>query len=221
MFRDNLGIGFVNPEVSSIKTFVEECIKGTGEDAVLFIGQSGGYFLGTASSTSEGVPYYYLNGKNYMPSKESVEKEISLYMDSSLPYCTNEFGDFPDFNVSEGEISTKTEIKEGEVIFSVDYPLTITKGESSSIIKDFKMIKISADVLPVYNAIKEIINEQVKRAGEGICLSCLYETASENKLIVDMTPVEDGVVFVVKDEKQLIKGVGFEWRFANKYENNE
>ena len=83
------------------------------------------------------------------------------------------------------------------------------------------MIKISADVLPVYNAIKEIINEQVKRAGEGICLSCLYETASENKLIVDMTPVEDGVVFVVKDEKKLIKGVGFEWRFANKYENNE
>ena len=153
-----------------------------------------------------------------MPTKEIVEREISLYMNSLLPYCTNGFVNFSDFNITEGEINTKTEIKEGEIIFNVDYPLAIRKGDSSDIIKEFKNIKITADVLSIYNIIGTIINDQVRRGNEGICLSCIYEIASKNDLIIDMASSEEGIIFTVRDENQIIKGATLEWRFANKYE---
>ena len=218
VFKENLGILGSNPEISNIKGFVESCIEGTGEDAILFVSQNGGYFLTPEFSTSEGIPYYYFNGKNYFPSKERIENEISLYMNSLLSFCTNEFINFPGFNISEGDINTKTRIKEEEMIFNVEYPITIKKGESeSTIIKDFKNIKIPIDILLVYSAIEEMVNDQIEQESGGICISCITEIASKNDLEIEIIPLEDGVTFTVRDNNLKIKGEALEWRFANRY----
>lgn len=219
VFRDSLGINFTNSETSGIKGFVESCIEGTGEDAILFLSQNSGYFLTPEFSTQEGIPYYYFNGRSYLPSKERIENETSLYMNSLLSSCTNEFVNFPDFNITEGRIDTRTSIREGEITFNVEYPLTIKKGEDeSTIIKDFKNIKIPIDILLVYHAIEEMINGQIEQRGEGICISCISEIASRDSLLIDITPIDEDMIFVVKNENQVIKGLALEWRFANRYE---
>ena len=48
----------ISPEIAPIYSFVENCIKDTGEDSIFFIGQTGGYFVNPEESTSEyGVSY--------------------------------------------------------------------------------------------------------------------------------------------------------------------
>lgn len=218
-FKGNLGILGLNPEISNIKGFVESCIEETGKEAILFVSSNGGYFLTPEFSTSDGIPYYYFNGRSYIPSKERIENEISLYMNSLLSFCTNEFVDFPTFNITEGDVNTRTSIREEKITFDVEYPIAVRKGdESSTIIKDFKNIRVYANMDLVYNAINEIIENQMIEGGNFLCISCITEIASENDLEIEMVPLEDGVIFNVRDNNLKIKDVALEWRFANRYE---
>jgi hypothetical protein len=214
LFRDELASLFT-PENEPIYLFVESCIEDTGKDAIHYIAKNGGYLFSPELSTSEGIPYYYYNGKNYMPSKKRVEEEISYYMNEMLSFCTEDFIDFPDFNITQGKIKTETKIKNDEVVLNVEYPLSIKKEESVTLFEDFKNIKIPVRLGIIYNSIQEIIQDQLTY--ENICLSCISDIALENDLTVDMGGIEEAIIFSVIDEYSKIKDAPVKWRFANKY----
>ena len=204
-----------SPQTEQIYLFVEECIEDTGRDAVYWIGQNGGYFFPPELSTKTGIPYYYSNGRNYMPYKEEVEEEISKYTEENLDFCLNDFVDFPEFNISQREIKTETKILDNKIILNIEYPLTITKGDSTSIIRNFENIGVSTRLGLVYNAVGKIILDQLNH--KDICLSCISNIAGENDLAIDMTNTEEGLIFTVRDDSP-INEFPLEWIFANKYE---
>lgn len=205
----------LSPEVESIHNFVQECIEQEGIEIIYTIGESGGYFFSPELSTDSGVAYYYSDGKNYMPSKEQVEKEISFYLSEVLFFCTRNFIDFSDLEIEQEEIKTKTEIGDEKVILSVNYPITITKGGSASVIEDFK-VEIPVRLGIVYDSVAEIMQEQLTH--ESICLSCLLDISIENDLYVDMLDYDDETtLFIFRDENSKINNKTFVWVFANKY----
>ncbi len=212
-FKDKLGI--FSPKSDPVYLYVENCIKETGEDAILFVISNGGYLFPPTLSTSGGIPYYYKDGKDYTPPKERVEEEISDYIKNTLSYCTGEFSSFPDLNIIEGEIEASTIISEKEVVLNVKYPIAINKGGSVSELENFNDIKINSRIGVMHNSIKDIIKQQVGE--EEICLSCIYELADEEGFTIDMTGTNEGVVFTLKDEHSKIKDSPVEWRFANEY----
>ncbi len=211
-FRETFKINTYEPHVENVKLFVEECIKDTGEDAIYYIGQNGGYFLLPELSTYSGIPYYYYNERNYMPSKERVAMEVSEYINEMLFFCTRDFVDFIGLEIKQGNVTTKTIIEDEEVIFNIDYPLAITKANSTSRLKDFENIKVFTRVGVIYNAISEIIQDQLTH--ENICLSCMINIVEENDLTIDMINTEEGLIFSVRDENYEIP---LEFKFANKY----
>ena len=213
LFDDELEKMFTT-KTSSINTFVEECIENTGKDAIYQIGQNGGYYLTPKISTPGGIPYYY-NEKNYMPSKKRIENQIALYLNEMLEFCTEDFSDFPEFNISSGEANSKVIIKDSEVILNVKYPISITKDKSTSIIENFEDIKIPVRLGIIYDSIEEIIKDQLNR--ENICLSCITDIALKNDLTVGITSLEEATIFTVQDKYSEINGVPLEWKFANKY----
>ncbi len=204
-----------SPQTEQIYLFVEECIEDTGRDAVYWIGQNGGYFFPPELSTKTGIPYYYYNGRNYMPYKEEVEEEISKYVNEMLFFCTRNFVDFSEFNISEGEIKTNTQIQDNKVVLNVEYPINIKKGESTTRLRNFENIEIPTRLGIVYNAVEKIIQDQLTH--ENICLSCISNIAEENDLAIDMTNTEEGLIFSVRDDSP-INEFPLEWIFANKYE---
>ena len=54
----------VDMNIKPIYSFVQECIKDTGEDAIERIGETGGYYLSPEKSLENGIAYYLYNEKN-------------------------------------------------------------------------------------------------------------------------------------------------------------
>jgi len=215
IFRDDLSSeGELSPDIEEIYLFVEECLEDVSEDVIYTVGQGGGYHFPPKLSTDSGIAYYYSNGENYMPSEKQIEEEISYFVSSKLFFCVRNFVDFPEFEITQREIKTKTEIKDEEVILEVEYPIRIIKGDKTTLIEDFE-VKIPVRLGVVYDSVSGFIAEGVE---DGICLSCLLNISETNDLYVDMFDYDDEtVIFIFKDENSELNDVAFEWVFANEY----
>ena len=206
----------LNPDAERVYNFVQTCIEEKSIETIYQVGENGGYFFPPNISLDSGTVIYYENGRNLMPSKKQVEDEISFFLNEKLFFCTRNFIDFPDLQISQSEISTKITIEDEKIILNVNYPLTITKGEDKSLIKDFK-IEIPIRLGIIYNSVAEFM--QTQKESEGICLSCLLEISEKNDLFVDMMDYdEQTTIFVFRDENSKIKDEIFVWVFANEYE---
>lgn len=211
----------LNPETAEIKNFVQTCSDDSLEEAVFRVGKNGGYRFpeNVFEFENSKVTYYLLNEKNYLPSKEQVEQEISDYFDIRLFVCTNYFADFPDYEIEQGNLESSAKILGDKVILKMDYPLAIQKrgSESKSVIRKFET-EIPIRLGAVYDSVSEFIVEQEKYKQQGFCLSCLPEDLAENNLFVS---VNDGInntkVFTFRDNSSKLNNKTFEWVFANKY----
>ena len=148
-----------SPETEGIYNFVQECLEQTSEEVIYNVGQRGGYYFPPELSTESGIPYYLINGKNYVPTKAEIENEISKFVSEKLFFCTRNFIGFSEYEIEQGEIKTKTQILEEVIILNTNYPLTISKGNSSSRIEDFEIIiPVCAGI--VYNSVLEFLNTE-------------------------------------------------------------
>lgn len=215
-FRGSLEGSLFSSDGDSVKVFVEECLDEVSKEVAYSIGQGGGYFFPVNFSTETGIPYYYVDGKNYMPTKKEVEDEISLFVSGELYLCVGNFSEFQDFEISEEFPSSKTTIRDEEILIKTDYPISVTKGESTILLKEFKT-EVPIRLGIVYDAVDRLMQEQVSH--KSICISCLLAESTENDLYVDMIDYDETTtIFIFTDENSIINDEYFEWMFANKYE---
>ncbi|MEK6871382.1 MAG: hypothetical protein AABX16_00595, partial [Nanoarchaeota archaeon] len=115
----------VQKEIQPVYDYVQECASHTAYDGLVYLANTGGYFVRQDSSNADGVAYYYLDNKNFVPTKQQLGKEISLYMNNLLPFCTAGFSLFTDYTIEEDEITSQTTILEDKIIIKINYPLQI------------------------------------------------------------------------------------------------
>ena len=210
---NNLKFQNVDDEIKLIYDYVQECIKETGERAILDTSSYGGYFISPEESLENGIPYYFRNGKNLMPNKERIENEIGNYVNDLNFFCINNFEKFEDYIISDEEIKAIVNIEKEKVIFNVYYPISITKGERSYNLKSF-YLEIPARLDEIYDASKFIIDQQVKDT-KSICITCLDEVSS-NDFYVNALQVDDrNIIYTIKDEKVKINNESLVFNFAS------
>ncbi len=214
--RDNLE-RTISPEVQPLYDFVDDCIRKTAEDALYHISDTGGYFTAPELSADNHIAYYFYNEENYMPSQEKIEEEINTYVNTMLFFCTKNFEDFPDYTIEQGMIETNTIIEDEKVMFTVDYPLSIQKAESSYSFKIFTH-EIPVRLGIIYNVIEKIMEEQMLEK-DAICMNCLGEVAEEADVFISLRNIdEENVIFYIIDYNSEINGEIFAFSFANRYE---
>lgn len=216
-YKSDLPIGKKYPsEVSQIANFIQQCLDKSAEESIYLIGQKGGY-KNPEFITESGETYYLIDGKNYFPSKEQIEDEISLEIESKMFICLDYFSAFPEYEVEQGNLKSSSEIRDSEVILKIEYPLAIKRGESVSVIKDF-ISEIPARVGIVHETVSEFIFEQEKNIENGVCLNCLPEDFGENGLYLNITAEGNKTsVFRIVDNTSLLNKKPFEWVFAIKF----
>ncbi|MBD3252113.1 hypothetical protein GF386_00085 [Candidatus Pacearchaeota archaeon] len=209
----------VTPDIKPVYSYVGNCIDKTANDAVYYIGQTGGYFIVPEKSLDIHMAYYYDQGKNYTPSKKRIENELALYFDTMLFFCTKNFIDYPDFEIEQGEPLTRVEIEPGKVIFDVDYPIVISKNNRNHYYKRFHT-EVPVRLYGIHEVAENITKLQMK--APYICVSCLHEIASDNKLFIKMYDyTQEDLIFEIIDNQTRINGEDFRFYFANKYEIGE
>jgi len=208
----------ISKDVRPVYSYVEDCIKEVGNEAVYYVGQSGGYFIVPEPSPDGNIPYYLYEGSNYMPSKERVSEELSLYMNFILPFCINDFEDFVDFEITSEDIQTQAIIDDEKVFFQVNYGLSIVKEDATYTLNDFE-VGIPVRLGVMYDAIEEVMTEQMEEK-TAVCISCLYDIGQRYDLdfhILDTNETES-ILFVARDEDLKIYDEDYLFYFMNKLE---
>src|SRR3989339_171763 len=76
-------------DINNVFLFQENCMNQIDVQTIFKISMQGGYYDIPKQSILYGIPYYAINGKNIMPTKEKIEEEISKAVNNQLVSCTN------------------------------------------------------------------------------------------------------------------------------------
>ncbi len=219
----NTGKDKVAPEVQLIHSFVEGCIKSTAENDIYYIGQTGGYFTTPQKSIDYGIAYYYDKGENLMPTKEKIEKEMADYMNFMLPFCTQDFSDYPDFNIKTTNAVATAKIKEGKVVFNVKYPITITKSNKNYFFENYAPVEVPVNLDKVYKLAYNITLDTMKNKNN-LCISCMHADATDLNLFVEYYDYKNQfdnnntLIFIIRDANSNILDGDYRFIFINRYD---
>jgi len=148
----------VPEDIKPIKNYVESCLSNIGEEAVVLLGSRSGFIkIPDAIELSEAyiefipnselkIPYWYYNGLSYIPTIESMQDDISIYIKDNINNCID-LDDFKgDFYIEEkNNTKVETIISNDGVDLAMTYEMIIT---SKSDAEQTKVSKFHT-VLPV------------------------------------------------------------------------
>jgi hypothetical protein len=204
---------------TSGKAFIESCIERTGEEAILFVSEQGGYYdLPELHDEDLLVPFYLHEGENKLLTKNELELQLSFYMDNQLSYCLQNFVHFEEqgYNVEQMGVVTDTSISNDSVIFDVALPVTFQQGEAEVNMDSFSVL-VPARLGLVYSTIDEFMKLEEEDASL-LCVSCLFEVLSDDNMRAETTYVDDEVVmFTIIDEGRSVNDEPIEYNFLNWY----
>lgn len=204
---------------ASVKSYVESCLQNTAEDALVFIGQHGGYYdLPDGYDPRFSLPYYFYEDDSTYPSQQEVEEHISEYVNRGLFFCTRNFVPFREqgVDVRPGEVQATTKLFDEKARVEIVYPLTITQRDASTALSRFS-VEIPSRV-KIANAVAREFMVFQEENPDVICISCLVGLALDNDLRVEMYFVREGeIMFTIVDEKIPVKDEPYTYSFLNRY----
>ena len=184
--------------VENLEMYVMDCLEKESKIVIDDIANRGGYYLTPKLANFEEIPFYIDSGENYFPEKDFIANEMGEYLSERIFFCTKNFKDFQsDYDIiKQDQIKTTVFIYKKSIEFEVEYPIKITKGESSVILKNF-----NTNVKTKFGLIYETINEFLKSSNQSTCLDCLLEISLKNNLYVDIFDGSEGeTIFIFKDK---------------------
>jgi len=208
----------VAPEAQPIQTFVSECIQRTAIPGIFFLGEQGGYINTPANSFDTdlySIAYGSINHQNSLPSLDTMQNELSSYLQQFLPLCTNGFQDFrkQGININESSPTVQTRIFQNEVMFIVDYPITVARDGKETKMQNFVEnipIRLGND----YSIAEKIVNEN---KGDVVLNKLIFPGVKVNLL-----PAGAGtLVFGIVDEKSRLSNRTFLFMFASQISDNQ
>jgi len=167
----------IAPEIMPVKDYVEECISETAKDAILLLGEQGGFIEipgeienDPGSYIENGfykIPFWYYETELRIPplAREdgdySMEEQVDSYINENIKACFQNFDVFKNkFEIEEkGKMIIKTTIGEKDIVVNLEYPLKIktkAKDEVNYVTQYSK--KIDVRLKEIYLLAKAIID---------------------------------------------------------------
>jgi len=127
-------------KLGPVESYIQSCIDTLGTDAVLKMGQLGGYAyppreldVYPAAHVVEDrfglikVPLWYYDDKSYMPSIDEMQYQISLYLNNTIRDCLADFEPLKtEYDIKEkGDPKFTVTIAEEDIAIETDYPLDV------------------------------------------------------------------------------------------------
>ncbi len=141
-----------------VKNSVEDCLTDLGEEAILFTAARGGYYeypRRIEPFNSIAIPYYLYKDEEIVPSINTLEQQIGLYIDAELEECLTA-------RSSQNVIvieppSTSAILKDEEIIIETEMPISI--GAESERRVSFYTAEIKTNYRQIYNDAIEVYDK--------------------------------------------------------------
>ncbi len=181
-----------------VKTFVQSCFYKIAEEAVYIMTLQGGY-----TKPASGVDYLafkashvYLDGAILSPTLNTMQTDLSRYIEENLNNCLQDFKSFKDlgYTVVSGKPEVETAIKEKTAFFSLHYPISIVVGGKTEKIESFSTQQESR--LFRINQIQNQIVLDIAAEPEFINIKNL-DIFDE---VITMSPTGTSIVFNIQDD---------------------
>lgn len=196
-----------------VAPYVEQCIRKSLQEAVIVIGEQGGYYELPELSTTEAyknAPYYRYGNDTYLPS--GIEEGIKLFVEDNIRFCTKGFTELPGLTVLYDAPQAEIILGENMVTATVDYPLRIEEAtgeitkisrfQSSTPTKIFKMFEMA----------KAIVDTPVMF--ESHCISCINDIIEASDFKLAMVDDYEGTFFAIIDNSTMPASEPQKFRFA-------
>lgn len=207
--------GNMNVEKNQLIDIINQCIYLRGVDSIWLIGLQGGYFqlpekyLETNFSKTA---YGYYEGKNTLPKKEEIEKEISNYVKLTIPYCIYP-ENFKAINITVGEADVHASIKDDRVEISAKLLVSARKGARSLLLNKEQKAEIPIKLGKIYKTANKIIEKEINDS-DSIPLSYL---AKLDYYVTVIPYSKDSIIYAITDENSSIDNIPYSFMFANKF----
>jgi hypothetical protein len=201
---------------TQVQTFVEKCIDNTGKDAVYYVSEQGGYAdLPEVYDSDFSLPFYFHEGNTIAPTQETIEGQLSVYMQEMLPFCLD-FTSLEEegYNIESEEIMVKTKISRMKVSFLVNYPLYVSKGNIGR-----ELVSFAGEIPTTMKTMIETSNQilsGIEEHPDRVNLGQLYDLSMENGLIIETVPYQNYVYFTLTDKKTIDREI-YDFNFAVEY----
>ena len=167
------------------------------------------------------LPYYWLNGASLLPALEDIENQLALYLMDNINVCLNDFLPYKELGyeiVYKEGFESDAAITPNNVIFSMEYPIELKKGSSSSSFSSFNA-KVDVNIRQAYSYAAAVVEEQKKHPNE-IPESFINSLAYRNGFtmeMVDYNKDEEVISLLIpqKNKDELI------YAFVHKYNWSE
>jgi|TARA_B100001971_G_scaffold43852_1_gene38799 hypothetical protein len=210
-FKKNLS-EYSNPDVEKTHVIIKDCIESNLVDSIRLIGLQGGYFTLPEryfETELSRIAYGYYNRENTLISISKMEDEIDSYIEVALPLCVDE-NNLDDLNIEKKEVNAKVNIKKNSVSAKIDFPVCITKEESTSCLKKDYSSEIEVRLGDIHNIAANIINQKIKYP-DLIDLTYL----SSFSYSVSILPYDSNIfIYLITDENYELNEVPYVFRFA-------
>jgi len=148
------------PDTNQVYSYVHSLIENEAFKCLQQIGERGGYYNIPNQVYVNDTSYWYYEGVNAQPFITTIENETSRCINEILKNTTNKplevFGNHS-VKISEDRIKSKVRINEWRTTIEVNYPLTVSKGSSTSLISDFE-VDYRINLLKLYELATGIVN---------------------------------------------------------------
>jgi hypothetical protein len=202
-------------EITAINNMVEDCVKQRAIDGIRIVGLQGGYvnlpqnYLATNITN---IAYGYYIGKNTLATKSTMEKEISYYVEESIPSCIE--SEFNNFNITKQKPVVTTKINPDFVSVLVTMPISASKENNAFTLSKTHNNVISVRLGKMIDVANKIINQEIEEPNY-IPLSYL-DGVDYNVLVM---PSDNDLVYAIVDVSNNSKNeiVPYSFLFANRF----
>jgi len=211
---------------ADVRNFVESCVSVTAKQALFYLGFVGGRLEPDAFVTyfsideKYKIPYFYVEGNNNIPvpyEEEYWENLLDQYIELNFESCISNFSSFKGYTIEYGESISNTEFTDREVVFNVDFPVTIIRDFQEVNLDPRYIDGINVRLRDILNFITTIVEKEVKN-DKYIHWDYLTKISDIDYDITAYTEDDNTIIYRIIDLENKIDDEPYVFQFANKIE---
>ncbi|MEM4336764.1 MAG: hypothetical protein QXG86_02050 [Candidatus Woesearchaeota archaeon] len=216
-------VNYYDLDTNKVQFFIQKCVDETAKNSVIYVSKEGAYYdnlelsIFYPSYIGERIPIWVIPGTVNIPNYTTLKNSLVDYVKDNLESCVSvglsKFSN-EGYNIETGEIEADVIIKETSVIFNLNYPIKIKKGDKTSEISKFSSI-INVELSKMFNIATEIAKSQIEDP-TWLPISLITEIAIDENINFEIELFEEGVIIhLIKENSSLLEP--YEFSFAVGY----